>query len=184
MSVTVLKAGLQTTVQSRSRVGLRHQGVPASGAADPLSLALANRLVGNGWDTPALEATLLGPTLRFEQACAFAIVGALARATLNGVEIEQSFNPWLNLHRPCLFATEIVSPKGKIVKRYKHKDVKTPLECLVLLDKQGLVAFKTSATLTALLVQSKQMTDLAAAQQMQHAKSRLFTSFAKQKRQV
>jgi transposase InsO family protein len=97
---------------------------------------------------------------------------------------QQSFNPWLNLHRPCLFATEIVSPKGKIVKRYKHKDVKTPLECLVLLDKQGLVAFKTSATLTALLIQSKQMTDLAAAQQMQRAKGRLFTSFAKQKRQV
>ena len=97
---------------------------------------------------------------------------------------QQSFNPWLNLHRPCLFATEIVSPKGKILKRYKHKDVKTPLECLVLLDKQGLVAFKTSATLTALLIQSKQMTDLAAVQQMQRAKGRLFTSFAKQKRQV
>lgn len=97
---------------------------------------------------------------------------------------QQSFNPWLNLHRPCLFATEIVSPKGKILKRYKHKDVKTPLECLALLDKQGLVAFKTSATLTALLIQSKQMTDLAAAQQMQRAKGRLFTSFAKQKRQV
>ena len=97
---------------------------------------------------------------------------------------QHSFNPWLNLHRPCMFATEIVSPKGKIVKRYKHKDVKTPLECLILLDKQGLVAFKTSATLTALLIQSKQMTDLAAAQQMQRAKSRLFTSFAKQKRQV
>jgi allophanate hydrolase len=88
MSVTVLKAGLQTTVQSRSRRGLRHLGVPASGAADPLSLALANRLVGNGWDTPALEATLLGPTLRFEQPCAFAIVGALARSTLNGAEIK------------------------------------------------------------------------------------------------
>jgi hypothetical protein len=97
---------------------------------------------------------------------------------------QHSFNPWLNLHRPCLIATEIVSPKGKIVKRYKHKDVKTPLECLVLLDKQGLVTFNTSATLTALLVQSKQMTDLAAAQQMQHAKSRLFTSLAKQKRQL
>lgn len=97
---------------------------------------------------------------------------------------QHTFNPWLNLHRPCLFATEIVSPKGKIVKRYKHKDVKTPLECLVLLDTQGLVAFNTSATLTALLVQSKQMTDLAAAQQMQRAKARLFTSFAKQKRQV
>ena len=84
---------------------------------------------------------------------------------------QQCFNPWLNLHRPSMFTTEIVSPKGKIVKRYNNKDVKTPLECLVLLDKQGLVSFKTSATLTALLIQPQQMTDLAAAQQMQHAKS-------------
>ena len=91
---------------------------------------------------------------------------------------QQCFNPWLNLHRPSMFATEIVSPKGKIVKRYNNKDVKTPLECLVLLDKQGLVSFKTSATLTALLIQSSQMTDLMAAQQMQHAKSVLFKSFA------
>ncbi|MBW8829151.1 MAG: transposase family protein [Burkholderiales bacterium] len=34
---------------------------------------------------------------------------------------EKVFNPWLNLHRPCLFAREIVSPKGKVVKRYDHK---------------------------------------------------------------
>lgn len=87
----------------------------------------------------------------------------------------------LNLHRPSMFATEIVSPKGKIVKRYNHKDVKTPLECLVLLDKQGLVSFKTSDTLTALLLQSQQMTDLAAAQQMQHAKDVLFKGFANPK---
>ena len=94
---------------------------------------------------------------------------------------QQRFNPWLNLHRPSMFATEIVSPKGKIVKRYNHKDVKTPLECLVLLDKQGLVNFKTSATLTALMIQSQQMTDLAAAQQMQHAKDALFKGFANPK---
>ena len=93
---------------------------------------------------------------------------------------QQHFNPWLNLHRPSMFATEIISPKGKIVKRYNHKDVKTPLECLVLLDKQSLVTFKTSTTLTALLIQSNQVTDLAAAQQMQHAKSVLFAGFVKQ----
>ena len=72
MSIIVLKPGLQTTIQSRARIGLRHLGVPASGAADPLSMALANRLVGNAWDAPALEATLLGPTLRFDASCAFA----------------------------------------------------------------------------------------------------------------
>ena len=95
---------------------------------------------------------------------------------------QQCFNPWLNLHRPSMFATEIVSPKGKIVKRYNHKDVKTPLECLMLLDKQGLVNFKTSATLTALLTQSQQMTDLAAAQQMQQAKDVLFKRFENPKK--
>jgi hypothetical protein len=40
----------------------------------------------------------------------------------------------------------------------------------ILLEKQGLVSFKTSATLTALLIQSGQMTDLAATPQMQQAK--------------
>ncbi len=87
MSITVVKAGLQTTIQSRPRTGLRHMGVPASGAADPLSLALANKLVGNNWDAPALEATLLGPTLRFDVSCAFAITGAQAAVTLNGRDI-------------------------------------------------------------------------------------------------
>ena len=83
MSVTVLKPGLQTTLQSRPRIGLRHYGVPASGAADPLSLALANRLVANSWDAAALEVTLLGPTLRMNTDCAIAVTGASFDVTLN-----------------------------------------------------------------------------------------------------
>jgi biotin-dependent carboxylase-like uncharacterized protein len=66
---------------------MRHYGVPSSGAADPLSLALANRLVGNAWDATALEVTLLGPELLFESRCAFAIVGAQAEFRLNGQQI-------------------------------------------------------------------------------------------------
>ena len=97
---------------------------------------------------------------------------------------QETFNPWLNLHRPCLFATEITSPKGKIVKRYKHENVKTPLECLVQLSENGLVTFKDSATLMALQAQAKSQTDLAAAQAMQHAKSKLFASFVTPKRQA
>ncbi len=89
MALTVLKPGLQTTLQSRARRGLRHLGVPASGAADPLSMALANRLLGNAWDDVVLEATLLGPTLRFDAACDFALTGAVTTATLNGERIEQ-----------------------------------------------------------------------------------------------
>lgn len=84
MSTTVISPGLQTTLQSSPRVGQRHLGVPANGAADPLSLAMANKLVGNAWDATAIEATLLGPTLRFESDCAFAVAGASVKITLNG----------------------------------------------------------------------------------------------------
>lgn len=84
MSITVISPGLQTTLQSSPRIGQRHLGVPANGAADPLSLAMANKLVGNTWDATAMEATLLGPTLRFESDCAFAVAGAHAKITLSG----------------------------------------------------------------------------------------------------
>ncbi len=84
------------------------------------------------------------------------------------------FNPWLNGHRPCLFATEITSPKGKIVKRYRHADVKTPLACLAQLSAQVLVRFKAGVTLHALQAQADAQSDLAAAQAMQQAKAALF----------
>ena len=35
MSVRILRAGLQTTIQATPRSGLRHLGVPQSGPADP-----------------------------------------------------------------------------------------------------------------------------------------------------
>jgi biotin-dependent carboxylase-like uncharacterized protein len=85
--IRVIKAGLQTTIQSQSRVGLRHMGVPASGAADPLSLALANRLVGNHLLAPALEVTLSGVSLQFESAHDFALAGAPADSKLNGTNV-------------------------------------------------------------------------------------------------
>lgn len=97
---------------------------------------------------------------------------------------QESFNPWLNLHRPCLFATSVTTPKGKIVKRYRHGDVKTPLECLAQLAAAKLVTFKADVTLAGLLAQASLHTDLAAAQAMQRAKSDLFASFAKSKRRA
>ena len=97
---------------------------------------------------------------------------------------QETFNPWLNLHRPCMFATEILSPKGKIIKRYKHEEVKTPLECLAQLCGKGLVTLKQGATLESLQAQAESKTDLAAAQEMQRAKSELFASFAKPKRRA
>ena len=96
---------------------------------------------------------------------------------------QDTFNPWLNLHRPCMFAVETISTKGKIKKRYPHDQVKTPLEALVLLAKNGLVKFKPGQSVKALQASAKAQTDLAAAEAMQRAKLALFASFApKQKR--
>ena len=88
MTIRVIKPGLQTTVQARPRAGMRHLGVPASGAADPLSLALANHLVGNSALAPALETTLTGMSLQFESRTFIAITGAKAKARLNGERIK------------------------------------------------------------------------------------------------
>jgi hypothetical protein len=52
---------------------------------------------------------------------------------------QECFNPWLNLHRPCMFATALVKANGKVVKIYKHEDVKTPLEALVKLNELCLL---------------------------------------------
>ena len=89
MTVRVLKPGLQTTVQAGPRRGQRHLGVPAAGAADPLSLALANRLVGNALLAPGLETTLTGVSLRFESNAFVAVTGAKAEVRLNGERVKR-----------------------------------------------------------------------------------------------
>ena len=89
MRIRVLKPGLQTTVQAGPRRGQRHLGVPASGAADPLSLALANRLVGNALLAPALETTLTGVSLRFESRAFVAVTGAKADVWLDGERVRR-----------------------------------------------------------------------------------------------
>ena len=94
---------------------------------------------------------------------------------------QEVFNPWLNLHRPCMFATQTVNAKGKVVKRYRHEDVKTPLAHLALLSETGLVRFKPGITLQALQNQASAQTDLFAALAMQQAKADLFALFNKPK---
>jgi len=88
MSLRVTRAGLQTTIQAEPRTGMRHLGVPASGPADPLSMALANHLVGNPVMCPALETTLTGIDMTFESDTSFAISGAPSECTLNGSPID------------------------------------------------------------------------------------------------
>jgi antagonist of KipI len=76
MEVNVIRAGMLTTVQDLGRRGHLAEGVPFGGAADPFALRVANLLVGNAEDAPALEVTLTGPELEFPEAAWIAVCGA------------------------------------------------------------------------------------------------------------
>jgi len=75
-AITVMQPGLFTTIQDLGRPGHRAAGVPLSGAADRVSLRLANLLVGNHEGAAVIECTLVGPTLRFEREALVAVMGA------------------------------------------------------------------------------------------------------------
>ncbi|MDM1246330.1 urea carboxylase [Acinetobacter sp. R933-2] len=86
--IEVLQAGIQTAVQDvTGRVGYWDVGVPPSGAIDPLSLNIANQLLGNPHNSAGLECTLQGPTLKFHCDSQIVITGGDMVATLDGAAV-------------------------------------------------------------------------------------------------
>lgn len=84
MALEVLHGGLMTTVQDGGRYGLYNLGFPPSGAMDEFSFRVANLLVGNDENAAALEATYLGPRLRFHDDRIVAVTGAEMPPTVEG----------------------------------------------------------------------------------------------------
>lgn len=82
--LVVIKPGLQSTLQGAPRVGYRHYGIPYSGAADALSQALANRLVGNTATDTVLEITYGGFEAEVTEACTIAVAGACDDIRISG----------------------------------------------------------------------------------------------------
>jgi antagonist of KipI len=90
MTIRVAKPGFFTTVQDLGRYGYAHLGISPGGAADPLSLRIANLLVGNNENAPALEMTLLGTTLEFEEGAIVTITGATCDCKADAVAVPQN----------------------------------------------------------------------------------------------
>ncbi|MDP1555742.1 MAG: biotin-dependent carboxyltransferase family protein [Hyphomonas sp.] len=86
MSLVVLDPGIQSTVQAAPRLRFRQAGVPSSGPADPVSMALADRLVGKPADAACLEITYGPAAFRFEAPVQIALTGAVGRIHLGGAE--------------------------------------------------------------------------------------------------
>ena len=93
----------------------------------------------------------------------------------------EHLNPYLNFHRPCLFAEEITDKKGRIRKRYPQHLVMTPFEKLAIVTnvRQFL---RPGVTLSTLRRQAASISDNEAAAQLNQARSQLFLSIYKRSR--
>jgi len=76
MPIHVKNPGMFSSIQDLGRYGYTHLGISIVGAADRLSLRIANLLVGDQENAPALEMTLLGATLEFDERRIVALAGA------------------------------------------------------------------------------------------------------------
>ena len=105
MSLRIIRPGLLTTVQDRGRHGLQHLGVVSCGPMDPVALELANALVGNRDGEAAIEFTVLGPEISFEDDALISLCGALFEAKVGGVPIPAN--------RPILLPKNSVLSTGR-----------------------------------------------------------------------
>ena len=84
-------------------------------------------------------------------------------------------NPFLNFHRPCLFATELPDAKkpGRIKRVYRPQDAMTPLDKLASLP-DAAAFLREGVTLEELHQLARALTDVQAAQELNEARAALF----------
>ena len=105
--IEVIDPGRLLSVQDQGRPGFERFGVPAGGAADWFSGAVANRLVGNQPDAALLEFTETGPTLMFHQPATIALTGAHINPHL--LEDDAGWRPY-RIEAPRMIALGRVAP--------------------------------------------------------------------------
>jgi transposase InsO family protein len=111
--------------------------------------------------------------------------GAIVRKHLGYSHIPQRFaslvnafccehlNPYVNFHRPCLFAETITDAKGRQRKRYPYELMMTPYEKLKSLH-EAQQFLKPGITFQSLDTQALAMSDNDAAQRLNNARAILF----------
>lgn len=82
--LTVIRAGMATSLQDAGRPGYRQSGISLAGVMDHPAMETANLLAGNSPDCAVLEITLGQCQFRFERDSWFALTGAGCDADLDG----------------------------------------------------------------------------------------------------
>ena len=82
--IQVISPGALSLIQDGGRRGFQRFGVSVSGAMDPYSLVLGNRLVGNQPEFAAVEVTFGSAEFAFDEDAFIAITGADLSASIDG----------------------------------------------------------------------------------------------------
>jgi len=90
----------------------------------------------------------------------------------------EHLNPYINLHRPCLFAETITDPKGRQRKRYPYKLMMTPYEKLKSLP-QVEQFLKPGVSFKDLDALAGSISDNEAAECLNEARAKLFRSISR-----
>ncbi|MBO4887056.1 MAG: biotin-dependent carboxyltransferase family protein [Firmicutes bacterium] len=101
MGIKIIKGGLMTTVQDAGRRGYQRYGMGVSGAVDVHSYHYANILVGNERNEAVLEATMIGPSIRFQSDSVIAVTGGDLSPSLDG--------------KPCPMYRAVPVPAGSVL---------------------------------------------------------------------
>jgi transposase InsO family protein len=104
-------------------------------------------------------------------------------ASLINAFCQEHLNPYLNLHRPCMFAKELVDAKGRVRKTYPADLVQTPLEKLASLSEIDS-KLRPGISIKDLQLRATQTTDLQAAENLNAARMLLFGTIQKRSRRA
>ena len=102
-------------------------------------------------------------------------------ATLVNAFCRDHLNPYVNFHRPCLFAETITDAKGRERKRYPYQLMMTPYEKLKSLPRAQQY-LKAGITFEQLDAKAGALSDNDAAQCLNHARAMLFKTIFRRSR--
>lgn len=123
MSLRIIKAGIQDTLQDLGRYGHRQWGINPTGAMDKFSMQVSNALVGNAPEEAVIEMHFPASVYMFTEPALIALSGADFHAHINGEPVPHlhpilvAKNDLLHFKQPHQGARAYLSVRGG----FEHK---------------------------------------------------------------
>lgn len=104
MNITIIKPGIQSSLQDFGKWGEQAFGVSIGGVMDPIAAKIANIICKNNEEAPVLEMTLHGTEILFNQDASIAITGSGSIPYINNIKIP--FNKLIQVPRFSVLKTK------------------------------------------------------------------------------